>query len=154
MRGAGTTICFLILAVIFGFISSGIASILAPLINVSKYNDIENSRGLWQLILFGILFISVFPLSIFINKYTQWTYDPYDWFFALLFGSVAAFIAVHYFLESFYFASSGSIMRETFANSLLIRQMVHFESWHNFLNWFNTVMSGEKRPVYDVQPER
>lgn len=153
-RGSGTTIWFLILTVLFGLIASGVSSVLGPMIDIGKHKDIENSRGLWQLISFGALIVAAFPLSIFIDKYTQWTLDPADWFFALIYGTIAAFIATHYFLESFYLASHGYAMRATFENSQLIRQFVLFEGWHNFLNWFNTVTSGQKRPVIDLPAEK
>lgn len=153
-RGSGTVIWFLVLTIFFGLISSGLSPVLASIIDIGKHKDIENSRGLWQLILFGTLIISAFPLSIFIDKYTQWTCDPADWFFAFIFGIIAAVITAHYFLESFYFASHGNVVRASFENSQLIRQMVHFEGWHNFVSWFNTVLSGEKRPTLDLPPEK
>jgi hypothetical protein len=153
-RGAGTTIWFLALTIIFGLISSGISPMLASVIDIGKHKDIENSRGLWQLISFGVLIISAFPLSLLFDRFTQWVCDPADWFFAMLFGFIASFIVAHYLLEAFYFHSHGSTMRTAFENSPLIRQMVQFEGWHNFVNWFNTVLSGEKRPTLDLPADK
>ncbi len=153
-RGAGTTIWFLILAIILGIISSGLSSVLAPMIDIGKHKDVENSRGLWELIFFSVSIISALPFSIFLDKYTQWVFDPADWFFAFIFGVITCCIVVHYFLESFYFASHGNEIRVTFENSQLFRQMVQFEGWHNFVTWFNTVVSGEKRPTIDLPPDK
>ena len=87
-------------------------------------------QGYWQLFLFLPLAIIAFPLGAYINRFLQWSIDPFDHLLGFIFGLFTAGIIVRFVLITLLLIASSAPDYPVMDKLFLVRQTVHLEGWH------------------------
>lgn len=134
--GAG----MLLFAAIVSLLSALLIAVLSPLLAMLAHQQ-PHTLGLLQFTLYAALCLVALPVGSYINRFVQFSVDPFDWMLGFLFGAITGIIMTHYLLSYLLVASIGTPTHHLLAQSTLVHQVINFEWWHNLTNYMSNLGS-------------
>jgi hypothetical protein len=124
----------------------GLASLLIPVLaSVAPLGGAhvpKVSVGIWSIILFFPVVILAIPLGIFLDRFLQWTFDPFDWLVGVVIGCIIGFTTARIFLHAVLGAYSGTPEQALLESQFIVRQVYYLDGWDGLVRW----ITGLHRP--------
>lgn len=124
--GSSTMLLVALLTLLSGMLSM-LSSAIFRLLFV---NDADQALG--QLILLIVLLLLVIPFAHYLNRYINFTMEPFDWIIGSIAGIATGMIVTFYILSLLLHATTLPASKTALKESFVVRQCVNFEAWHNF----------------------
>lgn len=139
-RGTSLVLCTGILLVFAGLASALLAPSISDAIPLGRPGS-PASLGAWSLLLFALLAIPTFPLGAFINRFFQWSFDPFDRPLGFLLGAITATVVVHISLSAMLCMYTGAPEYRAFNKLFVVRQFVRLEGYQALSEWITSLSS-------------
>ncbi len=144
-RGSSAMLCTGVLLVCATLLASQVAPTLAAM-NPGTHQHAIISQGYWQLFLSLCLGALAFPLGAYLNRYLQWSIDPFDHLLGLLLGMFTGGMLIHFVLAGILLISHGSPDYKQLDNLFIVRQLVYMDGWKSFTLWIKTLGNAQGTP--------
>ena len=137
-RGGSALLGIGVLLVLAAMLASWLAPICTSCFPTAN-QDTTTYSGIWQLILMLLLGGTAFPLGIYLNRFLQWSLDPFDQFIGGILGIIIAVIVTHYLLGSFLLIYHHGEEAAILDRLTVVRQIVYLDGWNTLIHWFATL---------------
>ena len=113
--------------------------VLAGVAPLGGGHDPQASKGIWSIILFLPVVIGAIPLGIYVNRFLQWSFDPFDWLVGLVIGCIIGFTTTRIFLDAVLHAYSGTPEQAILESQFIVRQVYSLDGWHAVVRWITSL---------------
>ncbi|MHB9024555.1 MAG: CvpA family protein [Armatimonadota bacterium] len=134
-RGSSTAFFTSIFIGVAGLLSYFIAMPVADLVPLGDPAHVRANQGMWSLIVFIPLMLTSFPLGIYVSRFSQWSFDPFDAVIGLYIGMAAGLLTAWMLAMMITQSVEGLAAQQQLQQLFVIRQFGYYEWWHTLSAW-------------------